>query len=927
MAEIEPFSDPRPFTEAEVASAPTGPGVMAVWGPEPDDGIVYVGQTSGLQRRLRDHLRDRRQATILTRHVGDMLDGDDPRSATGDLVQAWLQRCRVAWRQTDTPVETKAAMLAEIGYQPRFNKVGGTTVTSRVWWFNQNDTFEEEMSRWLVFSSKQDYRGRALVHNEPLTEMKPGDVTIHYDGQAVRAIGLVAARAVQARRVWGEDGVENVGDAVRIEYFPLDIPILFDGLPAGRESVGPFDSSGQMQQGYCFEVPDEWAQSLRDDLSELWPPGSPWAEGERRYWSFQANPDYYDLVAEMQSDPPHRWTVTKHRNDMQPGDAVGLWASGQAAGFYALARLTGTPAEDGDDVMVPLSITQHVTPPLLKAQVQSDPRLAGARVVKIPGGGTNQLLTPEEWQAVVASLPLGLTVGGRWDRFVHWARRMDESYDLATDERSYKLDIADELAGARNRILQGDEAWFEGLRAAVYPNANNLVDFRTKDAFLGWCTDEPDAARSALEAIWDDAISSGEAIERFSGYLPNRRVSGPGVRANLASMLRLAVDTTGSPVVRTTPFARAYSLVDFPVTKPESERTRYEDAVAFCDRFIAEAAERDVTIADRLDAQGLVWAAMTYHPHHSWSAEELGAFLSFRSDQVAGTDDADDDGVDRVEKLAAAMNYPRKFVEKVLRLAAHKGQLVFYGPPGTGKTHFARALAEHLAAGGGAVETVQFHPSYSYEDFVEGYRPRSDAGQLVYEVVDGPLKRIAMEARAAPDATHVLLVDEINRAVVSKVLGELYFLLEYRNQSLRLLYSEERFELPGNLVLLGTMNTADRSIALVDAALRRRFHFVGLYPDQDPVKGLLHRFLRDNGLLTQLSWLPAVVDRANELLGDRHLALGPSHFLRLGLDEQEVELIWEHSVLPYVEEHFLDQPDALARFELATLRQSLEAPS
>lgn len=162
---------------------------------------------------------------------------------------------------------------------------------------------------------------------------------------------------------------------------------------------------------------------------------------------------------------------------------------------------------------------------------------------------------------------------------------------------------------------------------------------------------------------------------------------------------------------------------------------------------------------------------------------------------------------------------------------------------------------------------------------------------------------------------------------MSKVLGELYFLLEYRGTELRLQYSDTPFTLPANLVILATMNTADRSIALVDAALRRRFHFIGFYPDQPPVQGLLRQFLNDNKLGTSLGWLPDVIDRANSMVVDRHVALGPSHFLDPKLTEAQVELIWEHSVMPYFEEQFLDEPDSLRRFELAAIRKALAKPT
>ena len=133
----------------------------------------------------------------------------------------------------------------------------------------------------------------------------------------------------------------------------------------------------------------------------------------------------------------------------------------------------------------------------------------------------------------------------------------------------------------------------------------------------------------------------------------------------------------------------------------------------------------------------------------------------------------------------------------------------------------------------------------------------------------------------------MLLIDEINRALVSKVLGELYFLLEYRGTELRLQYSDTPFTLPSNLVILATMNTADRSIALVDAALRRRFHFVGLYPDQPPVKGLLRHVLAEQQARRLARLAPGGRRQGqHELVADRHVALGPSHFLDPKLTEE-----------------------------------------
>ena len=154
------------------------------------------------------------------------------------------------------------------------------------------------------------------------------------------------------------------------------------------------------------------------------------------------------------------------------------------------------------------------------------------------------------------------------------------------------------------------------------------------------------------------------------------------------------------------------------------------------------------------------------------------------------------------------------------------------------------------------------------------------------------------------------------------MLGELYFLLEYRDEKVRLQYQrddEEDFSLPPNLYFIGTMNTADRSIALVDLALRRRFYFVEFHPDDEPVKSVLRKWLEQKA--PGMVWVADVVERANVLLQeDRHAAIGPSYFMKDGLDGTAVERIWKHSVLSYIEERLFGEGDRLGQFDLSKLR-------
>ena len=276
-----------------------------------------------------------------------------------------------------------------------------------------------------------------------------------------------------------------------------------------------------------------------------------------------------------------------------------------------------------------------------------------------------------------------------------------------------------------------------------------------------------------------------------------------------------------------------------------------------------------------------------------------------------------------LDELAARVLVGVDFLEDIVSLLEDKGQVILYGPPGTGKTYLARELAKTLAPEESCRALVQFHPSTSYEDFFEGYRPAGTGndGGIRYELTPGPLARMAEQASEASDRQHVMIIDEINRGNLPRVLGELLFLLEYRNENVHPLYRpDERFSLPDNLWFIGTMNTADRSIALVDAALRRRFHFVPFFPDSGPMAGLLDRWLERKD---EPSWVGHLVDAVNselkDVLGGSHLLLGPSHFMKEygsspAGQRERLRRIWKYNIEPFIEDQFFGDPDRIERF-------------
>lgn len=266
------------------------------------------------------------------------------------------------------------------------------------------------------------------------------------------------------------------------------------------------------------------------------------------------------------------------------------------------------------------------------------------------------------------------------------------------------------------------------------------------------------------------------------------------------------------------------------------------------------------------------------------------------------------------------------WLSEVRDLLADERQLVLYGPPGTGKTYLALKLAEFFGGGPEQVQLVQFHPAYAYEDFIEGFRPREDPDtkEVAFRLTAGPLRDLRdLAAREGNrHIPHFLIIDEINRANLAKVFGELYFLLEYRNKSVRLPYSGDDFALPSNLFVIGTMNTADRSIALVDAAMRRRFAFVELSPRTEPTSGLLRRWLARERRDPE----PAdLLEALNSRIDDADFRIGPSYLMKKGVyREGGLERTWRTKILPLLEEHHYGEGiDIEKRYGLAALRESL----
>ena len=249
---------------------------------------------------------------------------------------------------------------------------------------------------------------------------------------------------------------------------------------------------------------------------------------------------------------------------------------------------------------------------------------------------------------------------------------------------------------------------------------------------------------------------------------------------------------------------------------------------------------------------------------------------------------------------------------------------IYYGPPGTGKTYtLMQLLKEEYGYEEDGEEApryrfVTFHQSYGYEEFVEGLRPvlndKSGTGEVRYEIRAGVFKELCEQAREEPEQRFAMVIDEINRGNISKIFGELITLIEPDKRedaenavTVTLPYSGDKFSVPANVDIIGTMNTADRSLALLDTALRRRFDFVELLPDASTLAQV-----RDaNGVID----VPQMLERINErieVLYDREHCIGHAYFMALhGVPDgvarfEKLADIFRNRILPLLEEYFFE---------------------
>ncbi|MDX8045373.1 AAA family ATPase [Gracilibacillus sp. S3-1-1] len=253
--------------------------------------------------------------------------------------------------------------------------------------------------------------------------------------------------------------------------------------------------------------------------------------------------------------------------------------------------------------------------------------------------------------------------------------------------------------------------------------------------------------------------------------------------------------------------------------------------------------------------------------------------------------------------------------EELLRLISlleNKKNLILKGAPGVGKTYIAKRLAYVMMEEKDEtrVHMVQFHQSYSYEDFIEGFRPKSDGEG--FELKQGPFVKFARKAARDPERDYFFVIDEINRGNMSKIFGELMMLIEAdkRDEQVNLLYSNDKFSVPSNLYIIGMMNTADRSLALLDYALRRRFSFFEIKPafQNETFTSYVNGLNNPEALHRVIDEMKRLNNQIVEELGTG-FQIGHSYFVgdAYKVDTaNRVEEVIEYEIIPQLYEYWFD---------------------
>jgi hypothetical protein len=596
-------------------------------------------------------------------------------------------------------------------------------------------------------------------------------------------------------------------------------------------------------------------------------------------WVFQANPQYSDTVAAVESLDTISWTIPQYAEHIQAGDRAYIWLSGPNGGVIAVGEVTsdprpmppgttdthqrGTPSPTDPRLAVDIVVRQRLTDRMVRrAVLLADERTKRLEILTVPGATVFRVTTAQ--REVIDSI-----IDGTYQR----VPASDDATDGTPRQRRYWLYSPGEQA----RLW--DELYAAGLMAIGWDSLGDLNRFDSKAAIKSALSDDgsPLFAVNAVHALWQfcHEMSVGDVVFVKKG---TRLILGRGV---VASDYR------------------------FDATRSEYQHVR---SVTWdhCGQWEHPGRAVLKTLTD-----------ITPNTQYVRQLEEL-----VLDDEDDGAPPAPEDFPEYPDSQFLNEVYLDEQRFATLKaLVLRKKNVILQGAPGVGKTYAAQRLAFAImgAKDVSRVTMIQFHQSYSYEDFMMGYRPDGTG----FRLAEGPFYEFCKRAEEDDERPYFFIIDEINRANLSKVFGELLMLIETdkrgERNAVRLLYKDEQFWVPPNVHLIGLMNTADRSLALIDYALRRRFAFFDLEPafasDGFQNRKAAIQNPRFDALVSEVEALN------NAIAADPGLGLGfrigHSYFCTTEVaDDAWLSAVVEYELLPLLAEYWFDEPAAVEAWTL-----------
>lgn len=611
--------------------------------------------------------------------------------------------------------------------------------------------------------------------------------------------------------------------------------------------------------------------------------------GEPSAWIFQGNPKYYDVIGAVEALDKLTWAVNQYPKQIKSGDKAYIWLSGSDGGIIASGTVLydpeikkpnlSDPYNRGDalksepylavDIGIDRKLTLEKVP---RAVLLVDERTKQLEILTYPGA-TNFRVTKRQ-EEVIESI-----IDGNYERVPAVAEPKEE----VISKRRYWLYSPGEQAKF------WDSFYKDGIMGIGWDDLGDLYQYNSKEAIKAVMKQnygEDKSYKNDGHALWQfvHEMSVGDIIFAKRGM--------------------------GTIVGR--------GLV-------ESDYVYDKDRNEF--KHI-----RKVNWAYKGEWEHPGQAAMktlTDITPYTEYVEKLEALVLAETDLLETDDEPEVKYPDYSESDFLSEVYISSERYTTLRgLLIRKKNVILQGAPGVGKTFAAQRLAFSIMGekDTSRVKIVQFHQSYSYEDFVMGYRPNENGG---FTRVEGPFYKFCKIAEGDDERPYFFIIDEINRGNLSKIFGELLMLIEGdkrgEKNALRLLYKDEQFSVPANVHIIGMMNTADRSLAMIDYALRRRFAFFDMEPafQSDGFK------MRQTAIQNpKFDALIATVESLNIAIGeDASLGIGfrigHSYFCTNDIvDDAWLSSVTEYELVPLLNEYWFDEPSKVESWS-ARLRNVL----